>query len=173
MRLNTAGGEKTSWPQQVWYMQDAAALWMPCVPSIIEQMKLEQISISTLPIWMFKLWCFNLLTRIHDALRQQQGHTGTFLVMNSLAVKHKEKRQDKDFLPGFSIPPTTSRLNDLQLKGDRILSTWTCLQAIDRTFKQVDTQIFHMKKRLGDISMYRDIYSNKIHFEAIVYINIV
>lgn len=28
------------------------------------------------------------LTQIHDGLRQQRGHTGSFLGVNSLAAKH-------------------------------------------------------------------------------------
>lgn len=32
----------------------------------------------------------HLLTQIHDALQQQQGHTGSFLVTSSRAAKRKE-----------------------------------------------------------------------------------
>lgn len=74
----------------------------------------------------------HLLTQIHDAPRPLQGHTGSFLVMNSLAANILEKKKEKKkklFPSCFLIPPTTRRHKDLQGSGDRTLSACTCPRA--------------------------------------------
>lgn len=75
---------------------------------IIKLMKLKQFQYLLLCV---QTGILHLLTQNRDALRQQQGHTGSFLVMNSLAANIKKCEIRISFLPSQFHPQ-----QDLQLK---------------------------------------------------------